>query len=242
MAEHPTGMLALDRSLGELVRRSLLDFDQTTYHYRFHDLLRDVARQRCSAALSDIAYEHHATYFCQLSNMANHMYQHGGDTLLAGLALFDAALPHILAGHSWAAGRAGAEHLASKYALGSEYILSNRLPARSYIVWLEGARAAAQADNDPINEGKALSILGIMHQALSEPARAIAYYEQWLAVARTIGDRRSEAYALNNLGESYISVGEVTRAVGLSIQSLVRMREIGDRIGEGAALGVLGRG
>ncbi len=232
---------ALDDALGDLLRRSLLDYDSTTGRYSLHDLLRDVARQRCPApAAATHAHVRHARYFCDVVNAADMLYQQGGEDVLRGLALFDTNLPHISAGQAWAAGRAGAEQLAIYYALRSPYILNLRLHPHTQIVWMEGARRAAQAIGNKASEGAALGNLGAAYQNLGEVTRAIGYYEQDLAIARAIGDRRGEENALGNLGTAYFSLGEVAWAIGYFEQDLKIARLIGDRRGEGAALGNLG--
>ena len=53
---------------------------------------------------------------------------------------------------------------------------------------------------DQRERGKILAELGIVHSLLSEPRKAIDYYEKALVIARKIGDKKSEANALGNLG------------------------------------------
>ena len=75
---------------------------------------------------------------------------------------------------------------------------------------------------------------------LSEPRKAIEYYEQALDIAREIGDRRGEGADLGNLGNAYSDLGEARKAIEYYEQALAIAREIGDRRGEGDDLGNLG--
>jgi tetratricopeptide (TPR) repeat protein len=230
---------ALDDAIGELLRRSLLDYDEATEHYSQHDFLRDIARQRCPALAAEVAHERHARHFCRLANAADDLYRQGGENVLRGLALFDANLAHIVAGQAWAIGRAGAEELAIDYALNSPFVLSLRLHPRMQIMWMEAAHAASQTVGDLYGEGVALSNIGNAYYSLGEIERAISFYEQDLEMARIIGDQRGEGNSLGNMGLAYAALGEVEQAIGFYEQGLEIVRAIGDRRGEGAALGNL---
>ncbi|OQB20080.1 MAG: photosystem I assembly protein Ycf3 [Euryarchaeota archaeon ADurb.Bin190] len=85
-----------------------------------------------------------------------------------------------------------------------------------------------------------LNELGTISYFLSEPRKAIEFYEQALAIAREIGDRRGEGNALGNLGLAYSDLGEPKKAIEFCEQALAIAREIGDRRGQGNALGNLG--
>ena len=85
-----------------------------------------------------------------------------------------------------------------------------------------------------------LNELGTISYFLSEPRKAIEFYEQALAIAREIGDRRGQGNALGNLGNAYSDLGEPKKAIKFYEQALAVVREIGDRWGEGTSLGNLG--
>ena len=85
-----------------------------------------------------------------------------------------------------------------------------------------------------------LSELGSIYFLLSEPRKAIEFYEQALNISREIGDRQSEGNNLRNMGNSYFNLGEPRKAIEFYDQALNISREIGDRRSEGAALGNLG--
>jgi len=85
-----------------------------------------------------------------------------------------------------------------------------------------------------------LGELGMVYSHLSEPRKAIRYYEQALKISREIGDRGAEGAGLGNLGNAFRNLGETKKAIDYYQQALTILREIGDRRGEGAALGNLG--
>jgi tetratricopeptide (TPR) repeat protein len=230
----------LDDALGELLRRSLLRYDKADGRYSLHDLLRDVARQRCPEAAAEAAHKRHAHYFCQLANAADDLYLQGGDDVLRGLALFDANLAHIAAGQAWAAGHPEAEQLLIDYAVRSPDVLNLRFHPRTQIIWMEFALIAAQNRSDIPSAGAALGNLGILYAALGEMERAIGYYKQDLAIARELGNRGGEGNVLGNLGSAYYMLGQVEQALSMYQQQLEIAQELGDRRREGGALGNLG--
>jgi tetratricopeptide (TPR) repeat protein len=71
--------------------------------------------------------------------------------------------------------------------------------------------------------------------------RAIAYYEQALAVARALDNRPAEGSHLGNLGNAWLLLGDAARAKDLLSQALTILREIGDRPNEGFHLANLSR-
>lgn len=70
--------------------------------------------------------------------------------------------------------------------------------------------------------------------------KAIAYYEQALAIARTSGNRPGEGGHLGNLGNAWLHLGDGARAIDLINQALTIFREVGDRPNEGFHLANLG--
>ncbi len=82
--------------------------------------------------------------------------------------------------------------------------------------------------------------LGMVYYLLSEPRKAIEYYEQALTIAWGIGDRRGAGAILAILGLAYANLGGLRKAIEHYEQALKISREIGDRRGEGAHLGNLG--
>ena len=231
---------ALDDAIGELLRRSLLDYDEATERYNLHDLLRDIARQRCPEPAAEAAHERHARYFARLLSKCGALYRKGGAAILRALALFDDNLPHIISGQAWAAEQANTGSTIIEYALGAAQLLNFRLHPRTQIEWTEAARVAAKAADDKIHEGMALGNLGLAYADLGDIKQAIGYYEQDLALARMLADQKGEGAVLQNLGLAYMDLSNISRAKEFFEKSLELARTTGDRRGEGISLGNLG--
>jgi len=239
-----TGDDAAQGTLSDLVKLSMLDWDEATHRYRLHDLMRDFARGKLTEEERDATALRHSRHYADVLGTTQDLYQMGGDSILLGLALFDLERGNIEVGQAWAAAHAeknreGAQ-LCSSYPGRGAYVLNLRQHPRDGIRWLESAVAAARALTDRRAEGAHLGNLGNAYRSLGEYRRAIEYHEQHLAIAREIGDRRGEGNALGNLGVAYHALGEPRRAIEYYEQALVIDREIGDRRGEGQDLGNLG--
>ncbi len=259
---------AAQDALDELVRYSLVDFLPSPVpagdgggaggggRYRLHDLARLFADTRLSAPDRADAGQRHAAHYADVIGVANQLYLQGGESLRAGLALFDLEWPNIQAGQAWAAARSTlpplsetgegwgegdtVAQLCSDYPDAGTYCLNLRLHPREWINWLEAALSAARKLKDRQAEGNSLGNLGAAYAALGEARRAIEFYQQQLVVTREIGDRRGEGNALGNLGNAYAALGEARRAIEFYEQALKIEIEIGDRRAEGNALGNLG--
>ncbi len=84
-------------------------------------------------------------------------------------------------------------------------------------------------------EGKALTILGIIHNIGGHFDSALVYHKQALALRRRLNDRSGEAAVLNNLGLTYLYQGNYPKATATMIHSLRLEEQGGDsvRIAEG---------
>ncbi|CAG0936702.1 Regulatory protein AfsR [Thermoflexales bacterium] len=234
---------AQDR-LDELVRNSLVEWNETAARARLHDLARLFANKRLGDAARLESQRRHATHYQEVSATADTLFQQGGDRLMQGLALFDLEWTNIQTGHAWATQYADKDE--SALSLSDDYpaqcadILSLRRHPRECIQWFETALIAARKLVRKHWEGAHLSNLGLVYHSLGESRRAIEYHEQSLTIKRAIGDRLGEGQALGSLGLAYYSLGEYRRTIAYNEQSLTIVREIGDRLDEGRALGSLG--
>ena len=246
-------------ALSELVCYSLVDYAD---RYRLHDLARLFAEVRLAEDERHAARLRHAQHYEQVLRSAKELYLQGGESILRGLALFDAEWANIQAGQAWAAsslspstgeeeqlpsplGRgAGGEgetlQLCSDYPDAGAYVLDLRLHPRDHIRWLEAALQAARQLKDRSREGVRLGYLGLIYSNLGQVRQAIPFYEQALVIARELKDKRNEGTHLGNLGIAYADLGETRRAIEFYEQWLAITRDIGDRRGEGQALGNLG--
>jgi tetratricopeptide (TPR) repeat protein len=71
-------------------------------------------------------------------------------------------------------------------------------------------------------------VVGVACQELGETRRAIAYYEQALAIFREIGDCGGEGCALFNMSVALDKVGERTQAIARAETALKIFEEIED--------------
>jgi tetratricopeptide (TPR) repeat protein len=227
--------------------RSLVSYDRDSGRYLQHDLVRLAAggeletrgEQEVEAARLRLARHYEG-----VARAAKELYKQGGEAVLQGLALFDREWPHIRAGQSWAAARAGkdaeASRLCNDYPDAAAVLLSLRLHPRDWIAWLEAAARAARRLGDREAEGNHLGSLGLAYKNLGEMEKAVDYYQQALVIARHLGDRRNEGTHLGNLGNACLLLGQMEKAVEHFEQALAIARETGDRQAEGTRLGSLG--
>ena len=230
--------------LDTLEGRSLVIYDPDQKRFHLHDLMRELAEQRCGEDEAHQARRRHAAYYLAVAGQAGDTYERGGEGVLAGLRLFDHERVQIEAGQAWAAGQAAQDDeaavLAQDYPLRAPEVLSLRLHPRERIRWLEVSAEAARKLGNRDSEGMAVGNLGLAYEDLGEPRRAIEYHEQYLKIARETGDRRGEGKALNNLGNAYWQLGQPRRAIEYHEQRLEIVRQTKDRRGEGQTLNNLG--
>ncbi|HTR67532.1 MAG TPA: tetratricopeptide repeat protein, partial [Terriglobales bacterium] len=222
-------LMAADDALGELLKYSMLEFNETARRYRLHDLMRDFARARLQeAGEENETARRQAKHYVDVLAQANGLYKKGGDSIKPGLALFDLEWGNIQAGQAWAAAHAGeddeAARLCSRYAYAGINCVLLRQHSRDQIVWMEAGLQAARRIADKGGEGAHLGNLGLAYYSLGEYRRAIEYHERHLAIAREIGDRQGEGNSLGNLGNAYDSLGEYRRAIEYLEQVLEIMR------------------
>jgi tetratricopeptide (TPR) repeat protein len=231
-------------SLSDLVKWSLVEFDPAIRRYRLHDLARDFADSRLPSREKGEAEERHAEHYRSVLSASDDLYMQGGDSLQAGLTLFDREWANIQAGQSWAEKKLenspAAASLCSLYPNAGAYLLDLRLHPKDKIRWRKTAVAAARQLKDLIAVGAHLGNLASAYYSLGEPLKAIEHYQQALAIAREFGDRHGEGYHLSSLGLVHAEVGDIRRAIEYYRQALVIAREIVDRRSESACLGSLG--
>jgi len=235
---------AAQDGLGDLLTYSLVDWNEATDRYRLHDLARDLAATRLSAADRSTAKRRHATHYETVLADADDLYLQGGEAILCGLKLFDDERANIEAGQAWAGAHNGDDEEATRLCLAypdaGAYVLYLRQHPRERITWLEGALDAARGLKYRRGESNALGSLGIAYTELGEMSRAIEFHEQHLTIARELGDRRGEGNAIGNLGIAYANLGEARRAIEFYEQWLAITRELSDLRGAGQALGNMG--
>jgi tetratricopeptide (TPR) repeat protein len=231
--------------LGELVRSSLVEWEEKEKRYHLHDLSRVFADGRLEASEREACQRRHAKHFLRVLGAVNTLFLQGGTSIHLALKVFDTEWNNIQAGQSWAASNAQEDNAANRicadYPNAGSYILSLRQHIREQIRWREFGLAAARRCKDKRVEGNHLGNLGNGYKDLGETQRAIELYKQALIIGREIGDRRGEGNALGSLGLAYADLGKTRSAIKLYKQTLIINREIGDQRGESNSLGNLGR-
>ena len=240
-------------ALGNLLELSLLQFDETSRRYRFHDLVRPVAQdvfdfgtaerdEAWEAETLNSAFLRHAAHFCEVLRDVEVQYMAG--EVLDGLERYDLEEVNIRAGREWAAARWGDDHAVAElvvgYVLGGINTIELRLHARERIHWLTDALLVSRAMNDRQKETSVLNDLANAYADLGEPQTAIEHYEQSLEIRREVGDRHGEGRTLGNLGATYATLGHPQQAVAYYDESLEICCEVGDRRAAGNALNNLG--
>jgi tetratricopeptide (TPR) repeat protein/predicted phosphodiesterase len=243
-------------ALSDLVRWSLLDYvqlpDSEDGRYKLHDLARLFAELCLEPDEAIDSQQKHAKHFLKVLSEAGKLYQKGGNSILAGLELFDREWANIKVGHAWTKNRIQSYRkltksdskivveMANSYANDGICVLDLRLHPRDQIDWFETGLIAARIMGNRSAEGADLGNLGLAYSDLGETLKAIEYHEQALKTAQEIGDRRSEGVGLGSLGSAYSDLGETLKAIEYHEQALKISREIGDRRSEGVDMGSLG--
>jgi hypothetical protein len=122
--------------LSELLRMSLVEFNEATDRYSLHDLVRIFADRKLeNTEERAIAQRRHAAHYCQVAALANEVFLgKEPEANVRGLALFDREWENIREGQKWAADHAATDNLAARmcsdYPDAAVFCLSLRLHAR----------------------------------------------------------------------------------------------------------------
>lgn len=203
---------ALDDAVGELLRRSLLTYDQMAECYTLHDLLRDVARQRCDAAATDEAGARHARFFCTEAVAVRDAYRRGGPSAIAALAHFDTVRVHIDAGWRWAREHTPAsDHLLVDYHFAVNSYRRLRYDDTEAELYQE--YQAAQRIRNLYAVSITSSMLGDLARHQQDFDAALGWYTESIRIAQQTRYPLGEAIALGNLGLVYRGRGDWEQAL-----------------------------
>ncbi|XP_068676706.1 G-protein-signaling modulator 2-like [Montipora capricornis] len=100
-------------------------------------------------------------------------------------------------------------------------------------------RAYSKA-KDKVNEGEALSSLGILYYKASKFFDARSCHERHLNIAKSLRNKRAEKRAYCNLGCTYRRIGDLDRAVECYEEGLALVKELNDKLGQAKLLNNLG--
>lgn len=235
---------ATQDTLSELVKYSLLEWNEAAARYRLHDLARDFAGARLDAIERERAGSLHAAHYLKIFSTANDYYKAGGVAIAEGLSLFDNERINIEAGQAWVNKRLDNDDESARLCLGfaikDHHLLSLRLHPKELINWLEAGLRVAQKIGNRHDESNILRNIGLAYQKAGEFRKALPYYEQSLAISRELGDKRGESANLGDMGIAYRRQGEFDKAIDCHTIALALSREISDKKGEAIDLGSLG--
>jgi DNA-binding CsgD family transcriptional regulator/Tfp pilus assembly protein PilF len=199
------------------------------------ETIRDFAAEQLAAAGEEAFRDRHARYFCEMAERARD--ELAGHDQATWLSRLDAELDNLRAALIWSVERGDvATGQAIAGALPRFWEIRGNLTEGR--VWTDRALAAG---GDGTKE-RASALIGgaTLARRQGEYARAITFYEEALAIARTLDDVSTVASALNNLGVVAQDQGDYRRAQELGEEALALFRAAVDRVRIAAALNNLG--
>jgi DNA-binding SARP family transcriptional activator/tetratricopeptide (TPR) repeat protein len=227
--------------------------------YRFHDLIRVYAAERCQSdepvQVRRDALHRILTWYLHSVDAAariispNHARVPVGQPAAGVRPLTFSSLDQAL---DWAeTERANVVAATRQAAASGQHDIAWRLPAAAmsffyrrghWADWMTtheiGLRSAREIGDRPA-EAWMLNNLGMAY-GLQRMEQAIGSFEEALAIYREVGDRQGEAKAATNMSAACFNLGRFRAALDAGRRSLVIQREVGNRYGEGIALGDLG--
>jgi tetratricopeptide (TPR) repeat protein len=229
--------------------------------YRFHDVLRSLARERLWSEESPAAQESmlHRTLgtYLGLASRANQLLEPGTRKAAAApwpTARFSSVVERIEDDPAaWFTAERMNLIAAVEQAYDNDLWKMTWELARSLTYffklqthWTDWQRTqqlalrAARRAQDRHATANALRSLGEVHMQLGRFTKAVADLEQALTLFHTLGDRGGEARSLVNLGNAYRERGRFDEALARFEPALRRFRTLDDRLGEAWTLEGLG--
>ncbi|KAA2253876.1 tetratricopeptide repeat protein [Solihabitans fulvus] len=255
-----------DRELGPTTRllEDLVDVhllqEPVAGRYRFHDLLRQHARNTVAATETaqqrDAALDRLLDYYLHAANAVNDQVDPSGRRITLGGVGPPARLPAF---DSYDAGLAWceAEHanLIAAIAHAAEQGRHTHTWQLSHLMWSwfqhrsrlhdwlrthQLALASARELDDARGQAEIHNNLGTAHTFTGQYELALEHTRQALPLYRSVGDRRGEASATNRTGVLHKRLGQHQEAIDHFELAHALCEEIGDRRGEAATLNNLG--
>jgi tetratricopeptide (TPR) repeat protein len=237
---------AAQDALDELVRYSLVEWNEAAGRYSLHDLVRVFAGARLDGREWAAAEQRHAGYYEGVLRAADELYMQGGESIMRGLRLFDLEWGNIQVGQARAAMHIGeddqAARLCSGYPKVGAHLLSLRQHPRGRIQWLEVALTASQRLGQQDAGVGHLNNLGSAYFSLGQYEQALHYCHLALTTNREIDeiDKQIHSAILGNLGDVYTALSQYEQAKDHYLHGLAIAREAGDKHGESNHLSGLG--
>jgi predicted ATPase/transcriptional regulator with XRE-family HTH domain len=192
------------------------------------ETVREYALERLACAGETAAVQHtHADFYLALAERADPELTGPGQAVW--LERLEAEHNNLRAALAWVIAAEEAESaLRLAAALGRFWRMHGH--PREGLTWLE--RALTLSDNLPTaTRAKALEGAGRLVHDQDDPDRAVALYQEALAMWQALGDLQGQARLLDDLGNIAHDRGDFTRAVTLHEQALALAQQAGDRRG-----------
>ncbi len=184
----------------------------------------------------------HGHHYKEVLSRADRLYRAGGETLDAGLYLFDVDAINIRQALDWCADNFRLDpdvaRLCCAYARAAPHLLPLRCDLRACLRWAKSARAASSQLGDREAEAGALWQMGVAFAMMGNHKQAIECHTEQLAIATELRDEASQSAALGNLGLQYRHHGDLQRAIECHEKALDLCPDA-DLSGQAAALGGL---
>jgi tetratricopeptide (TPR) repeat protein len=227
--------------------------------YRFHDLLRVYAAERCQieepaqdredALRRILSWYLHTTEATARIISPHHIRVPVGDpepgtrpldfgSLEEALDWCEAERPNLLAATQQAAD-SGLHDIAWRLAAAAMSFFYRRSHWEDWGSTHEVGLSSAREMGDQLAEAWMLHNLGMAYGAQNMP-ESVPCFEQAVAIYREIGDGPGEARALNNLMHAHLELDRFAECLDEGEHSLAVQRRVGNRYGEGMTLGILG--
>jgi len=88
--------------------------------------------------------------------------------------------------------------------------------------------------------GNDLNNMGVAYNNLSQPAKAIDFFQQALPLFVKAGDKHRQANDLGNLGNAYLALSQPAKAIDFYQQALPLFQQAGDKTGQAGDLNDMG--
>lgn len=229
--------------LGELLRSSLVEWEEMESRYRLHDLARDFARRQVNADEWAVSQQGYAKHFLEILALTDDLYERGGESVRKALKLFDTEWENIKAAQNWASSNCEQNEeiawLCDAFPDAGALLLRLRLSPWDQILWRKAGLSAAIRRKNRENQSFHLLNLGSAYTQLGKTSTAIDCFEQALATAHEANSTIALVDTFNNLGLLCNHTGEHRLAVEFFNKSLALSREIADQRREAHALGNL---
>jgi tetratricopeptide (TPR) repeat protein len=216
--------------------------------YKLHDLAQDFADSRLDTDNRDSAHLKHSNYYLNILSIIDELYVKGGANYNAGLKLFDIEWLNIKNGHGWAEKRMMSKSIKTKnilqmvsdYPAEGAFAMQLLMNPHERIRWLETAIIAAHQLGNKKSESTHLNNIGIAYCQLSEPVKAINFFQQSLSLSEENLNVFGKYKSLGNIGAAYAIMGLYTNAIECFKEHLLFSKLNGCQLDEATDLGNIG--